>query len=142
MRLGSLSILKAKESLMDTQSVVDFKSFSFNPLIQGGIDAAGYKNPTPIQAQAIPLVMNGSDLMGLAQTGTGKTAAFVLPILERLLNNHKPSVRALILAPTRELAEQINGVIRTLSQKTRVHSVTVYGGVAKYPQERSLRRRR
>lgn len=125
---------------MDTQSVVDFKSFSFNPLVQDGIDAAGYKNPTPIQAQAIPLVMNGGDLMGLAQTGTGKTAAFVLPILERLLSNKNRGVRALILAPTRELAEQINNVIKTLSQKTRLQSVTVYGGVAKYPQERALRR--
>lgn len=125
---------------MDTQSVVDFKSFSFNPLLQGGIDAAGYKQPTPIQAQAIPLVMNGGDLMGLAQTGTGKTAAFVLPIIERLLNQPKRGVRALILAPTRELAEQINTVVRTFTQKTYLKSVTVYGGVAKFPQERSLRK--
>lgn len=125
---------------MDTQLVTDFKSFSFNPLVQGGIDAAGYQKPTPIQAQAIPLVMNGQDLMGLAQTGTGKTAAFVIPILERLLSKKQYGVRVLILAPTRELAEQINTVILTLSQKTRLRSVTLYGGVAKYPQEKVLRR--
>lgn len=124
---------------MENPLIVDFKSFSFNPLLQGGIDAAGYKNPTPIQAQAIPLVMEGSDLMGLAQTGTGKTAAFVLPIVERLLAKQQRRVRALILAPTRELAEQINTVVRTLSQRTNLRSITVYGGVAKYPQERSLR---
>lgn len=125
---------------MDTQSVVDFKSFSFNPLIQGGIDAAGYQKPTPIQAQAIPLVLSGADLMGLAQTGTGKTAAFVIPILERLLSKKQYGVRVLILAPTRELAEQINTVILMLSQKTRLRSITIYGGVAKYPQEQLLRR--
>ena len=73
---------------MDTNSLKqDFHSFSFHPLIQDGIGAVGYQNPTPIQAQAIPLLLEGKDVMGVAQTGTGKTAAFVLPILQKLMVN-------------------------------------------------------
>lgn len=124
---------------MNSQSTTDFYSFSFHPLIDSGIQAVGYQTPTPIQAQAIPLVLEGHDIMGLAQTGTGKTAAFVLPILHRLMAEHRRSTRALILVPTRELAEQIYTVIKKLSQKTKLRSMTVYGGVAYGPQIRKLR---
>ncbi len=119
---------------------MNFEPFSFDPRICAGIQAAGYTTPTPIQQQAIPLVLKGRDVLGLAQTGTGKTAAFVLPILQRLLHGPLRQVRALIVAPTRELAEQICQAGRELGQQTRVRCVTVYGGVSKQRQVEALRR--
>ncbi len=104
-----------------------------------GVQAQGYTTPTPIQRQAIPYVMQGRDVMGLAQTGTGKTAAFVLPILERLLQGPRGRVRALIIAPTRELAEQIHESIKELGRQTKLHSITIYGGVSVNPQIQKLR---
>ncbi len=118
---------------------MNFEAFSFHPQIAAGIATAGYSTPTPIQTQAIPKVMQGCDLMGLAQTGTGKTAVFVLPILQRLLHGHRRRVRALIVAPTRELAEQIHQAIEVLGCKTGLRSVTVYGGVGIQPQVQSLK---
>jgi len=118
---------------------MNFELFNFHPQITAGIDLAGYHSPTPIQSQAIPEVMRGRDLMGLAQTGTGKTAAFVLPILNRLMNGPRGQVRSLIIAPTRELAEQIHSAIKTMGERTRLRSVAVYGGVGINPQIRALR---
>ena len=116
-----------------------FAKFKFHPSITSGIKALGYTEPTPIQDQAIPPVLEGHDVMGLAQTGTGKTAAFVLPILERLLQGPRGLVRALIIAPTRELAEQIHVAIATLGRDTKLRSVTIYGGVGVNPQIQKLR---
>ncbi|MBI3362438.1 MAG: DEAD/DEAH box helicase, partial [Chloroflexi bacterium] len=116
-----------------------FDSFNFDPRIAAGVQALGYHEPTPIQLQAIPPVQQGRDVMGLAQTGTGKTAVFVLPILQRLLEGPRGRVRALIIAPTRELAEQIHEVIGALGQRTRARSLTVYGGVGMNPQVQRLR---
>ncbi len=114
---------------------MDFKTFDFHPSIAAGITAAGYQEPTPIQRKAIPAVLKGRDIMGLAQTGTGKTAAFVLPILEKLIKGGKQGyVRALIVAPTRELAEQINENISDLGRKTGIRSASIYGGVNIKPQ--------
>ncbi|MFZ3208629.1 MAG: DEAD/DEAH box helicase [Geobacteraceae bacterium] len=118
---------------------MDFQSFKFNADVAVGVTTAGYITPTPIQAQAIPPIMAGSDVMGLAQTGTGKTAAFVLPILHRLMVGERGRVRALIIAPTRELAEQIHAAILTLGQQTRIRSITVYGGVNINPQMLKLK---
>lgn len=118
---------------------MNFEAFLFQPKIAAGIAAAGYSTPTPIQIQAIPKVMQGRDLMGLAQTGTGKTAVFVLPILDRLLHGQRRHVRALIIAPTRELAEQIHQAIEILGSKTGLRSVTVYGGVGIQPQVQLLK---
>jgi ATP-dependent RNA helicase RhlE len=123
---------------------LSFKTFSFDSNITAGIKAASYTTPTPIQAQAMPIVMQGRDVMGLAQTGTGKTAAFVLPILDRLMQTKGRStratgVRALIIAPTRELAEQIHQSICVLGAKTGLRSVTVFGGVGIFPQVKALR---
>ncbi|MBU0674916.1 MAG: DEAD/DEAH box helicase [Proteobacteria bacterium] len=117
---------------------MSFTKFSFNPQIMAGIQNSGYVSPTPIQSEAIPAVLTGRDLLGLAQTGTGKTAAFVLPILQRLLDGPRRNVRALIIAPTRELAEQINDNIINLAGKTGLRSVTIYGGVSKVGQVRKL----
>lgn len=118
---------------------MDFQSFDFHPDVAAGVTAAGYANPTPIQAQAIPPVMLGRDVMGLAQTGTGKTAAFALPILHRLMQGKRGHVRALIVAPTRELAEQIHASIGALGRQTRLRSITVYGGVNINPQIQKLK---
>ena len=118
---------------------MNFKDFSFEPRIAAGIATAKFTTPTTIQTRAIPQIMQGRDLMGLAQTGTGKTAAFVLPILQRLIPGGPGKLRALIIAPTRELAEQINETIETLGMHTGLRSVTVYGGVGIQPQIRKLR---
>ncbi|MFO7634332.1 MAG: DEAD/DEAH box helicase [Caldilinea sp.] len=124
---------------------MNFEQFSLDPRINAGIKAAGYVTPTPIQQQAIPVVLEGSDVLGLAQTGTGKTAAFMLPILQRLTKRpvrtgSRATVRVLIVAPTRELAEQIAQTSITLSRQMKVSTVTVYGGVGKMPQISALRR--
>jgi ATP-dependent RNA helicase RhlE len=119
---------------------VNFEQFSFDPGILAGIRTAGYATPTPIQEKAIPLVLEGRDVLGLAQTGTGKTAAFVLPILQRLIKNPARRTRALIVAPTRELAEQIHQAIVDLGKAVKVKSVSIYGGVSKGPQAAALRR--
>ena len=115
-----------------------FSNFNFHPDVAAGTKAIGYLRPTPIQEQAIPPALKGLDLMGLAQTGTGKTAAFALPILDRLIRGPRGHVRALIVAPTRELAEQIHEVIVSLGGRTRLRSMTIYGGVNIKPQVRSL----
>jgi ATP-dependent RNA helicase RhlE len=119
---------------------MSFQTFEFHPHIAAGVTAAGYVTPTPIQNQAIPPVLQGRDVMGLAQTGTGKTAAFALPILQRLMEGERGRVRALVVAPTRELAEQIHQSIESLGEKTRLRSVTVYGGVKINPQIEKIRR--
>ena len=118
---------------------MEFSNFDLHPHVAAGVQAIGYLSPTPIQEQAIPPVLKGRDVMGLAQTGTGKTAAFALPILERLIRGPRGHVRALIIAPTRELAEQIHQAIVSLGKQTRLRSVTIYGGVGVNPQVRSLR---
>ena len=118
---------------------LNFKAFRFHQQITAGIESAGYSAPTPIQSQAIPKILNGCDLMGLAQTGTGKTAAFVLPILHRLLRGQSGHIRALIIAPTRELAEQIHQTIEVLGTRTGVRSRAVYGGVSIQPQIQRLK---
>ena len=118
---------------------MNFDSFKFDPRIMAGVREFGYAEPTPIQVQAIPPILAGSDVMGLAQTGTGKTAVFVLPILQRLLTGPRGRVRALIITPTRELAEQIHTHIGELGRQTRVRSLTVYGGVSMQSQIQKLR---
>src|SRR5262245_60186974 len=103
-----------------------------------GITRAGYDEPTPIQIAAMPIALAGRDLIGTAQTGTGKTAAFVLPILQKLLHGPRGHARALIITPTRELAEQINDTFRLLGADTRLRSATIYGGVGAGPQIKAL----
>ncbi|WP_291894083.1 DEAD/DEAH box helicase [Maricaulis sp.] len=111
------------------------------PLIKA-IDASGYTTPTPIQARAIPKLLTGSDLVGIAQTGTGKTAAFTLPLLHQLLDYDEPvgarRCRALVLAPTRELAAQIEENAARYAQNTKLRLTTVFGGVKPRPQIKAL----
>jgi ATP-dependent RNA helicase RhlE len=119
---------------------MSFNEFNFHETIRANIEALGYTQPTPIQAQAIAPILNGSDVMGLAQTGTGKTAAFVLPILQHLMQGPRRHLRALIIAPTRELTEQINKVVGQLGRGTGVRSLSIYGGVNINPQVASIKR--
>src|ERR1700760_2648225 len=108
------------------------------------VTAEGYSSPTPIQAQAIPHLLQGRDLLGCAQTGTGKTAAFALPILNRLALSRRAPVarkpRVLILAPTRELAQQIDESFATYGRGLKFRQVVVVGGVSQLPQTRILNR--
>jgi len=113
------------------------------PLLKA-LKKEGYTHPTPIQAQSIPIVLNGQDLLGLAQTGTGKTAAFVLPVLQRLLENNYESkgykhIRALILTPTRELASQIGDSITAYGKHTGLKHEVIFGGVSQHAQTLALR---
>ncbi len=119
---------------------MSFDDFKFNPIVAHGIAAAGYTTPTPIQEKAIPHVLSGRDIIGLAQTGTGKTAAFALPILQRLAKGRRGPVKALIVAPTRELADQIHDSFKTLGKEISLRSVAIYGGVNITPQTKALRK--
>jgi len=118
---------------------MSFDSFDLHPQIVAGVQALGYSTPTPIQRQAIPPVLEGQDVLGLAQTGTGKTAAFALPILQRLVKRPRGRIGALVIAPTRELSDQISATFETLGRQTRLRSLPIYGGVAMAPQVRGLR---
>jgi ATP-dependent RNA helicase RhlE len=104
------------------------------------VEHVGYTEPTPIQTQAIGPILEGKDLLGLAQTGTGKTAAFALPILQHLLSGKRCTARALVLSPTRELAEQTRKTFETLGKETGLFALSIYGGVSVSAQIRSLRR--
>ncbi|MCU0954534.1 MAG: DEAD/DEAH box helicase [Hyphomicrobium sp.] len=121
-----------------------FHDLGLDPLLLKALDTEGYTTPTPIQAQAIPSILSGKDLLGIAQTGTGKTAAFALPILQRLSTNRQPplrkGVRALILSPTRELATQIGESFRTYGRHLDMSVAVVFGGVAHKPQRDALAR--
>ncbi|MPQ57278.1 DEAD/DEAH box helicase [Duganella sp. FT27W] len=123
-----------------------FADFGLSPLIQRALDEAGYEHPTPIQAEAIPVLLQGRDVMGAAQTGTGKTASFSLPIIQMLLANasHSTSparhpVRALILTPTRELAVQVADNVKAYAKHTPLRSTVVFGGMDMKPQTALLK---
>ena len=121
-----------------------FKDLGLDAPILKALAAEGYETPTPIQIQAIPIVMNGRDLVGLAQTGTGKTAAFALPILHRLAANRKhageKACRTLVLAPTRELASQIGDSFRTYGRFLGLSTAVVFGGASMFKQKQALYR--
>ncbi|HLP79784.1 MAG TPA: DEAD/DEAH box helicase [Acidobacteriota bacterium] len=129
---------------MNTEKNVHFNELKIISPILKVLQEEGYTNPTPIQAQSIPHLLLGKDLMGIAQTGTGKTAAFVLPILQRMEEKKLPlaprSPRTLILAPTRELAAQIGDSIKTYGRHLRFRHTTIFGGVGQGPQVRDLSR--
>lgn len=120
---------------------MSFSALPLGPRILQAVQEAGYTEPTPIQAAAIPPILTGNDLIGIAQTGTGKTAAFVLPILARMMANRpgKPCIQTLILAPTRELVAQIEENIRVYAKHLPLKLATVFGGVGEKPQITALR---
>jgi ATP-dependent RNA helicase RhlE len=127
---------------------MSFSKLGLSDEIVRAVNARGYTQPTPIQMQAIPVVLSGQDILAGAQTGTGKTAGFTLPILQRLsaknirdLPNRRPPVRALILTPTRELAAQVEESVREYGKYLNLNSMTVFGGVNINPQIRQLKSR-
>jgi ATP-dependent RNA helicase RhlE len=115
-----------------------FTDLALHQTILDAVHAAGYTTPTPIQREAIPIAMKGRDIMGLAQTGTGKTAAFTLPIIDRLIGGPRRT-RALILTPTRELCVQVEESFQKYAAQADITAVAVYGGMPLEPQERKLR---
>ena len=117
---------------------MSFQSLGLEPRLLSAVDKMGYTEATPIQRDAIPHVLAGRDVVGVAQTGTGKTAAFVLPMLQRTPT--KQGIRALVVTPTRELANQIAEVTRDVSRVTHHRSVAIFGGVSQHPQTEKLRR--
>ena len=119
---------------------MSFADFSFNRQVAEAIRNCGFQSPTPIQQQAIAPILERRDLLGLAQTGTGKTAAFVLPTIQHLLETPGCGIRALVVAPTRELVEQINDFIGIVIRKTRLKSMVIYGRVSKYHQIAQIRK--
>jgi ATP-dependent RNA helicase RhlE len=118
-----------------------FARFEFDPRLQRGIRAAGFEAPRPIQVEAVPAALKGCDVLGLAQTGTGKTAAFALPAIELLLSRPGDGPRVLIVAPTRELAAQISAEFESLARFTDLRVATVFGGVSVHGQRKTLARR-
>src|SRR3989338_10179518 len=116
-----------------------FKELGLHPNILKGITLMGFEQPTPVQKEAIPHILAGRDIIASAQTGTGKTAAFVLPMLHRLMNDEKtPNVRALVLAPPRELALQSTHQLEKLSSYVNLRGCAVFGGVPIEPQTRAI----
>src|SRR6202000_265229 len=115
-----------------------FSKLGLSNAMVDGVKAMGYAEPTPIQLRAIPLILAGQDVIGSAQTGTGKTAAFCLPILSKL-GQHAPNPRVLILEPTRELAAQVETAIRDFARFTNIRAAVLYGGVGYGKQRDQLR---
>jgi superfamily II DNA/RNA helicase len=118
---------------------LDFSTFSFDANISANIHTADYSTPTPIQEKAIPHILAGRDVLGLAQTGTGKTAAFALPILQRLIGGPRCVARVLIISPTRELAEQTHRTFEKLAKDTGFKSMSIFGGVSTKSQIKALK---
>ncbi len=118
---------------------MEFSSFGLHPDLLRGVTDLGFTRPTPIQEQALPAGLAGKDLLAAAQTGSGKTAAFLLPILQRLIEQPRGRTRALILTPTRELAAQIHEHFEALAKYTRLRGAAVFGGVGMNPQEQAFR---
>ena len=116
-----------------------FAELPLDARLLAGVESMGYHLPTPVQRRAIPAALSGRDVLALAATGTGKTAAYALPLLQRLLEGARGQVRGLVVVPTRELAEQIHDHIRRLGSMTRLRSATIYGGVGIMPQALRLR---
>lgn len=121
------------------ETTVDFETMPLHPSLRQGAREMGYRSATPIQSRTIPTAVLGHDLVATAQTGTGKTAAFLLPILERTLDQPTGRIHALVLTPTRELAVQAEGFLRRLGRHTRLRGAAIYGGVGMRDQERALR---
>ena len=116
----------------------NFENMGLSPEIVDALDDLGFQRPYPIQEQVIPLLWSGSDIIGQAHTGTGKTAAFGVPILE-IVNENNPNVQALIIVPTRELAVQVAEDINSYGKKTNKHALALYGGVSKYVQLEAMK---
>jgi superfamily II DNA/RNA helicase len=107
---------------------MNFSSFNFSTQLNEGLDSMGFEKATPIQEMAIPIIQQGKDLIGCAQTGTGKTAAFLLPVIDKIFRNHTGEINTLIIVPTRELALQIDQAMQGFAYFLNIHSIPIYGG--------------
>ncbi|WP_244887554.1 DEAD/DEAH box helicase [Rickettsiella grylli] len=125
-------------SIFSQELLVNFTEFNFNTQILSGIQTQGYRTATPIQIKAIPAILQGRDVVGLAQTGTGKTAAYALPLLQQLTEGPPSQLRALILSPTRDLADQICVAINHFGRQTHLRCATIYGGKINYTRQYQL----
>ncbi|MCW5666893.1 MAG: DEAD/DEAH box helicase [Piscinibacter sp.] len=139
--------MQTETPLPDVPAPARFDTLALDPKLLRAVADAGYLTMTPIQAKAIPIVLDGRDVMGAAQTGTGKTAAFSLPLLQRMMKHENASmsparhpVRALVLAPTRELADQVAANVKQYSKFTQLRAAVVFGGIDMKPQTEELRR--
>lgn len=137
--LGAVLIYSMSNSNFNAPN--GFTTFGLNSDLMRGVRAAGYETPRPIQSAAMPAIMEGRDVLGLAQTGTGKTAAFALPIINHILKQKTRESRVLVLAPTRELANQIAEEFKQYSRYTNLTRLTIYGGISMQKQISGLRRR-
>lgn len=134
-------VARSPHPIAKTQNLMTFQSLNLNASLLGMVKRADYTAPTPIQSRTIPHILDGRDIVGCAQTGTGKTAAFVLPIIQMLESNpDKRSIRVLVLAPTRELAAQIDEEFDKFSQRSRLSHAVIFGGVGQQPQVDAIRR--
>jgi ATP-dependent RNA helicase DeaD len=143
--------IQSEQKLEVTEDEISFKEedidngfacFGFNKLILNSLESKGYKTPTPIQKAAIPELMLGRDLLGQAQTGTGKTAAFALPLIEKLENNKESNAKVLVMTPTRELATQVADSFKSYSaESTNLRTLAIYGGTDFRNQISSLKRK-
>ena len=128
--------------IINTSTILNFEEFNFIPELQEGLDSMGFSKATPIQEQTIPLVLQNKDIIACAQTGTGKTASYLLPVLHKIYQKQSEKINTLILVPTRELALQIDQQIMGLAYFTQATSIAVYGGgdgIDYEQQKRSLR---
>jgi ATP-dependent RNA helicase RhlE len=132
--------IQAAQPRTETQYTPEhsFIDFALHPIIQNNVAAMGYTSPSPIQDKTIPAGLAGKDVVGIANTGTGKTAAFAIPLLQRLMT--EPNTKAIILAPTRELAQQIEEQCRTIAKGSGLAGALLIGGLAMGPQLRELKR--
>jgi ATP-dependent RNA helicase RhlE len=134
----AIATTETQQQTIEIDPAMTFDALGLSTQLLSAVRDAGYVHPTPIQEQAIPLILKGRDVMGLAQTGTGKTAAFTLPMVDRLLGGPRRT-RVLVLTPTRELCVQVEESVRKYSRHSALSVVSVYGGVPLDPQEKKLR---
>src|SRR5258708_5016076 len=125
--------------VVSCESLMPFSTLGLHPTLVRNVLSLGYTTPTPVQAQAIPVIRAGGDLIATAQTGTGKTAAFVLPVLHRMLESPRGAPRILVITPTRELAQQVEAALRGFAAGTGLRSTLIVGGAPARPQDRALR---
>jgi len=138
--MDTISTIELRDEALSSipETPASFSDLGLSSVVLAAVSDAGYTHPTPIQQEAIPVALSGRDIMGLANTGTGKTAAFTLPIIDRLLDGPRRT-RVLILTPTRELAAQVDDSFRKYGKHSDLDVAAVFGGVPIEPQERALR---
>ena len=135
-----MNTMTMRDPVVSPDPIRDFSMLGLRPELLRAIKGLGFLRPTAIQAEAIPPALQGRDVLGCAMTGSGKTAAFVLPILQRLVDRPRGTTRALVLTPTRELAAQVAEHLEALAVHTGLSGAAIFGGVGMGPQEQAFRK--